>query len=214
MTDIVLHVGLHKTGSSFLQKMVFPYLDVNYVNLSGLSRMGDVLGVKLDSSRVNLISSESFSVMRNWGIDNSDHTERLRVIQSLYKLFPDAKVIICIRDKDKWLNSLYRQHCKMSFCLLSYKMFVKMFNQHYLNFEGYIEYIKSLFTYVYVCEYEHLLVNYQAFVNGICHFIGVPSVSVENKVVNKGWSDERIVLFSVLRRILVRMYLVLRRIIE
>ena len=64
-SEIFIHIGMHKTGSSFLQNEIFPKLDINYF------RPKDEYIIKPGK---NLISNESF--MGNPFID-SDFDRRL-----------------------------------------------------------------------------------------------------------------------------------------
>lgn len=219
--DIVLHVGLHKTATTFLQEEVFPKLDetkVNFINLTGQTNADTVLGISLDCNRINLISREGFSgfpyeIEKDY--PSMTATMRERIAVNLYKMFPHARVIIGVRDKEDWLHSLFRQHAKMKPNLASFKEFRKRFDDRYLDFEGYISLLEVLFKDVYVYKFETLKEDYQEFTDGICKFIGVDTPDdVENVVYNKGWSKGQQQLVTAAYSIFRKGYMVFRHMME
>ena len=84
--NIVVHVGLPRAGSSFLQHLVFP--NMNNVNL--VNR--DFLYGCFSDDKINLISNEIISY--------NDRVKRIHVIK---KLYPDARIIFIRRKIDTWI---------------------------------------------------------------------------------------------------------------
>jgi hypothetical protein len=136
--QIYLHVGLHKTGTSFLQARVFPNLPgVRFVH--PLHRLREDPGpiesfffelffrnaacIDMDAHRAAidawfetvdedkvLISSEAIV---GWPTENHSN---LRVnVEVLAEMFPRAKVLFLVRRQDTWAESAYRQILRAGF---------------------------------------------------------------------------------------------------
>jgi hypothetical protein len=134
---IYLHIGLPKTGTTYLQRRIFPKLkDVNYVDirhkdflyfinpitrqpLSKLTRKEKAILKILINKKVknkkNLISYEDFSGM--WFKTNQTknkkpskiRTNNLNEIKSLFEDF-DLKIIVALREQTDLINSLYKNY--------------------------------------------------------------------------------------------------------
>ena len=109
MPKIVIHVGLHKTGTSFLQAEIFPKIkNVNYI---GMLRYGS----KIYEDKLNIISDEELSVNPHLPPCHGnyfDSGQRNVIAERLQSIFPNAKIILGIRNKDTWLRSVYSQYVK------------------------------------------------------------------------------------------------------
>ncbi|NVB40669.1 sulfotransferase [Pseudenhygromyxa sp. WMMC2535] len=136
---VFLHVGLHKTGTTFLQERVFPALEgVRFVHPLHVPRTGDGpierfmlelffrnaahidyaahreaiyrwIEDEVDEPAL-LISSEA---LVGWPIEN--HANFCVNTDRLAEIFPDAKVMLVVRRQDKWVNSAYNQLLKAGF---------------------------------------------------------------------------------------------------
>ncbi len=177
--DIVIHVGLHRTGSTFLQKEVFPKLqNVNYVYRYNMNSRNQLLAVKLDENKINLISEEGLT-RHNFRDDNE--TSMIEISNRIYRVFPDARIILVLRDKKEWLNSLYKMNCRYSFD----SWFDNIFNKDDLDFDGYVDHIRGLFSDVLVLDYGLLRDDPNVFVKQVCDFIGVNVPVFSNRILNK-----------------------------
>ena len=105
MAPLVLHAGLHKTGSSLLQASVFPRLEaVQY--LDGGAPLFRIVR-KLDRSRPAIVSHESFS----GDLLAPDYpAQRRESLASLAALFPVARLLLFLREPAAWLASVYREY--------------------------------------------------------------------------------------------------------
>ena len=127
--NIVLHLGLPKTGSTFLQFDVFSHMkDINFVfkDIKNMQEAFDdwlfstikITKKPIDSKTINehlpsylsenvsnLISQENFYC--SMFVKNDD---RFILLERINKLYPRAKVILGIRDKKKLLVSWYKQY--------------------------------------------------------------------------------------------------------
>lgn len=197
MADIVLHMGLHKTGTSFLQYEIFSRL--KNTNLTLMLRYG----TKIYEDKLNIISDEELSVnpyLPTYHRMHLDCNQRFVIAERLHSIFPDAKIILGIREKDSWVRSVYSQYVK-SGGIYSYDKFVKdIFDHSFLYFDAYIKCLKSLFDEVLVYEFEDLKYDSKSFVKNICDFIGVDAPSFENRIYEKKWSEEKLKLGLFLNR--------------
>ena len=128
---IIVHVGLPKTASTFLQRELFPYLkDVHYLDRSRASELRDVHRLVQQASRrlfadaasdvsdlhreaarrlarvdepAVLISNETFA--GDVGIGFLDCGSMAQAIQTL---FPQGRIFCVLRRQDSFLESLYK----------------------------------------------------------------------------------------------------------
>lgn len=132
MRDVILHVGVHRTGTTFLQTRCFPYLKgVHHVCLenyeysdtgSPADRLGRMAGTNplfldlaaekaaLERSLATVEQQTVLISMERWfgslwyGFFNNQVNS-----QTFKYLFPSARIILVIRRQDTLLESLYRQ---------------------------------------------------------------------------------------------------------
>lgn len=124
MTDVVLHIGLHKTATRFLQRAVFASLDparflVNPEPLTGslkraLRHPGSVNhGTVRDAAeRARAQAGERTLVVSDPTISGdmySQHEDWADNLALVHELFPEALVIYFVRRPSDWLQSAYRQ---------------------------------------------------------------------------------------------------------
>lgn len=128
MKEVFLHIGLHKTGTTFLQEKVFPlFKDITYLTrpytqhnfaFNKLQYADDSLYCKEDilhelekiNSNRLLISDESFSGKPL----NFSYINRSIIAKRLKEIFPDAKIMIFIRGQQELLFSHYSQYVSES----------------------------------------------------------------------------------------------------
>lgn len=188
--DVIVHVGIQKTGTSFLQKNVFPYMDVNYQSRYDIG-WGYPVKVTLDDEKPTLISNESFygNLFLPRKIEKGT-----TILRRIKRLFPNAKIIVCFRNKDKWLKSVYNQFRKdMNRISLAEDFgdwYKNYFDKEALKFIEYHELAEDLFDNVLVLQYEDLLENPDGFVKAICDFIGVDMVDYNKGRVNRSWKKQ------------------------
>lgn len=126
---IYIHIGFHRTGSTFLQKKIFPFF-------KNIEFGHDVLFKKKYKKNI-LFSSETLT---------SGMTKNLNwklMCNKLYKHYPKATIIIVIRNKEFLKRSIYKYLVKNSNYFKSYSHFLKE-NQIFINKK--LEYIK-------ICKY-------------------------------------------------------------
>jgi len=96
--DIYFHVGLAKTGSTFLQKNFFPYLkDIKYIDAHKYINCIDI---------INSTDHKSYLISREF--DKQFEKE----IKKFTSYFPKTKIIVVFRRHDKWIASQYKRSVK------------------------------------------------------------------------------------------------------
>lgn len=128
MSDVFIHVGLHKTASTFFQTEVFPHFE-NTICLTrpytqqsrGFNKLqfaDDTVyapeELKLELKQIeqdnkNLIISDEYLS----GELHSNYLNRSLIANRLSKIFPQAEIILFIRGQKDILLSLYNQYVKM-----------------------------------------------------------------------------------------------------
>lgn len=218
MTDLFVHIGLHKTGTTTLQEHVWPR--VSEINLL-TTRLSPVqaaiwditrtdplyfnpektralLGTVLDSARVNLLSNESlsgppFAGAVEWGLDN-----RSAVTRNLQAALPNAKVLIVIRRQDELALSMYRQYVKSGGTRSAKRFFGKdakgpaIFSRDRFHYLPFLRDLQARFPKALtVLVYEQMRENYEEFVKTMNAALGTSWTAPEVTYVNAtrlGWS--------------------------
>ena len=162
---VVIHTGFLKCGSTFLQKEVFP-------KIKNVQMLHKSLGLtyQLFPDKINILSKESFCA-------SHVTTERL------HRLFPNAKVIVILRNKEDLKKSTYTTYLKHG-GVLTFDEYLELNKDEFkqlLDFDAYLKHVRSLFSDVYVDYLENLKKDNYTFVKGICDFIGVDVPKYNNK---------------------------------
>jgi len=166
---IFLHLGLVKTGSTFLQKEIFPKLDVNYYHKPDLLTE-NFIGHKI------LISKEEWCHTKYI----ANHPELLDfdfiALERLSKIFPNAKIILGMR-KEGFEKSLYSRFL-LEGSTLSFDEFKKRLNKRFLNQNRYVTECKKMFSDVFIYTLDDLKKNPQTVADRICNFMNVPKIII------------------------------------
>ena len=126
----VIHLGLHRTGTSYLQKIVFPKF-----------------------KHLKIISNENLSG-DNLGLGFHLNIDRVTLLYAIFMKYHNCKIILGIRNKDDWLKSCYNKYCDYGH--KSYKDWYNDFDKNLLDFDSYIKEINFLFSDVFIYNYEDL----------------------------------------------------------
>lgn len=125
MSKVVFHIGYHKCGSTYLQKRIFPHLKgAAYINRTdysaalneyhpgGLSppvrRMSEI-ATCYDEKKIIFSFEELLGNFHNAGMSGY-FTQK--IIEDISSEFPDAKILLVIRNQLAILPSLYSQFVK------------------------------------------------------------------------------------------------------
>jgi len=181
--NLYIHIGLHKTGTTFLQQEVFPKLkNVNYI--SKYNRQGSLhlITTKFSKDKINLFSEEHLTRQNYLDDGQASMSE---IAKRIHKLFPEAKIILTLRNKDDWLKSLYNQYARTRGLKSFEEWYNDVFDKEDLNFEKFVKLLNDLFDDVLVLEYELLKKDSDLFVKKICNFMNVDVPKFNNIFVYK-----------------------------
>lgn len=149
--SIFIHVGLHKTATTFLQQEIFPklsktacitqkYILQNHAFnklMYADDSLYDVQPVKQEIAKINsdrlILSEENFSGTRNVNFLN-----RSAIAKRLSQLFPEAEIIVFLRGQENMLCSLYNQAVKIGKTSLPIEKFIWRSSENVL-YEQYLE---------------------------------------------------------------------------
>src|SRR3546814_19353516 len=97
------HVGLHKTATTYLQRLVFPHWpEIKYLRYRNLEYF-----LRLPDTAKYLVSSEGLS-----GATFARLDDRRRGLARLAEMFPGASAIIGFRPHGGFVASLYSQYLR------------------------------------------------------------------------------------------------------
>lgn len=188
---LFIHVGLPKTGTTFLQHEIFPKIkNVNFIHYQNFA-------MEIYTDKLNIISNEE---LFGYKVRGSNAHDRFTIADRLKLCFPDAKIILGLRNKKTWLKSCYKQWVRDGGIHEYDYWFNNIFDVSFLNFDEYINYLKSIFDNVYIYTFENLKNNTDECLKNICNFIGCDVPIFENKKYNVGWNDKQIKIARFLNR--------------
>lgn len=210
-TDVVLHIGYHKTATSWLQKRVFPLLSGVYVAhqtravfeqfVSVNPFQFDPLGTRdrvvrdAPADCVLMISSERLS-----GHPTSAGFDSRVLADRLHQVFPHAKVLVTIRRQPDMVLACYTEYVREGGAE-SLRRFLHPpngihgrlphFDLRYLEYHHLLDHYRGLFgpERVLVTAYEQLLESAERYVARIAEFIGSEAPAhVDRSTVNQSLS--------------------------
>lgn len=111
--NVVLHIGFHKTGTTWLQKEFFPKIE--NVNFQYFNRFY----VPVYKNKLNILSAEQLTgspFLGDLKLSDKlyqDNLDTLRkTLEQLFKLYPTATILITTRDYKAWVKSCYSEYIK------------------------------------------------------------------------------------------------------
>lgn len=165
MNKVVIHIGYHKTASTYLQTEVFPKLPVNYLFFAGEDRwILEMLQSSNTPDKAKVFawiqqqvtakyghSRHPVTVLSHEALSGHPHgypvISQVTIAKNLKTIFPDAVILIVVRNQYDYLLSTY-----------TYRVAVKGYENRafskFLEEEG----TKGLFEHL---EYERLVALYQ-----------------------------------------------------
>jgi hypothetical protein len=100
-SNLILHIGVQKTGTTFVQNAVFPlWKGIQYIHTDKLE-----LILRCSREKPVLLSREGLSG-QNW----AHHDVRELSIARLAQLFPNARIMLSFRRHSKYIASSYCQY--------------------------------------------------------------------------------------------------------
>lgn len=196
MTPPLIHVGYHKTGTTWLQRQLFPREDLGYCPVGISVAETDFVHVNdldFDAARyrreaapplaaataaglIPVISHERLS-----GNPHSGGYDSVRLAERLRAVFPDARILIVFREQRAMILSSYAQYVRVGGgCTLDGYLFPAnatrqpMFSFDHFCYHRLIECYRRLFGVdrVLALPFEQLRRDPRGFVAAIARFAG------------------------------------------
>jgi hypothetical protein len=221
MKSVAVHIGYHKTASTYLQTSVFPRLEANYVFVAGPQRAY----LELIQSR-NQYAPEKFRQWvsaqveaqgkgRHYDLTILSHEELsghphgykqidpFVVADNLMRTYPAAKVILVVRNQFDYLRSLYT--FRVAIKGQEYRRFERFLNEEgQLGLFDKLEYHQLAGYYVSLYGQENVLIlpmellgdSAVPFNQVITDFLDVPPIpTLGDKIVNPSTNLASVVHF-------------------
>jgi hypothetical protein len=204
----LLHIGYHKTGSTWLGRCVFPdrdagfavaarprdlhsaFVGVNpYAFQPEATREAFEPRIRAIREKVPVLSHERLS-----GNPHSGGYDSKVIAERLAATFPDARVLVVLREQRSMLVSLYKQYVKRGGAA-SFERYVSVppargplpaFRHDFLEYHHLIGHYQSLFgpTNILALTYELLRKDPAAFLGRLGDFLGVPATNAQARLEN------------------------------
>lgn len=212
MSNIYLHIGLHKTATGTLQRQYFPACAklrllttlvpqmrafVHYVTRTDPiffdpSRAVAYLETVMEDRIPNLLSNESFSGPPYAGVIEGGLDHRSPILANLKSVFPDAKVILVIRRQDSLAKSFYRQYLKSGgtrricrFYGLEETDRLPLMSLDRFRYYPYIEAVSASFPAgVLILTFEEFVREQASFLEKLTNFLQIDAPAIELKKEN------------------------------
>lgn len=160
----IVHVGLMKTGSTWLQRQVFPKVERAVptsdnkvmtdllMNLTDDDRfMADTFRAALDEIGGRVLMSWECLSGRPWG-----HWDIGRNVDRLVSVAPEAMIVLVRRDQGEWLRSLYGQYVNRGGIFGQERFEREILDSRYLNVDATVAKFEERFPKVLVVDYADL----------------------------------------------------------
>jgi len=222
---MIVHIGYHKTGTTWLQESVFarhPNMAVPF-SVAELNELivrpnsfafdpdktrSQILSRTVESQRVPVLSYERLS-----GDPLSGGRDSKEMADRLYRLFPEAKIVIVLREQIEAIASIYKQYVLMGGCG-TVSQFMShpdeglpeyaFFDVKYYCYDALVNYYLEKFgaPNVLVCYYEDLRRDWVGFLSNLLSAVGVDPSFIPNasERVHVSLSDTSIQLLAILNR--------------
>lgn len=190
-TEIYLHIGLHKTGTSFLQKMIFPKIkDISFY----YPKINEIKDIKPKNK--TLISNESIAGQPYL----LNKTNRYEMLNYIKKIFPNANIIFVKRNHKDWINSLYKQYIRSGGVYSFQRWFNSIFDLDYI-YNKYENELKKKFKNVLILNYEELKEKPDLFIKKLCNFMSVDLPVYEIKNIYSSYTNYQVIICRFFNRI-------------
>ena len=202
----LLHIGYHKTGTTWLQRHVFGDPKSGFSQMGGAQRLIAVnafdfrprrirnqmkrrIGQAQAQGLVPVLSSERLSGEPHFGgYDSETIADRLAAV------FPNARVLVVVREQTSMFLSIYKEYIRRggAASLRQYLAtprdgyWLPQFRFAFLEYHRLIGYYQDLFgaESVMVLPYELLQAQPWTFLGQIGEFAGVPAAQPQGRPVN------------------------------
>ena len=187
--EIYFHVGLAKTGSTFLQKKFFPFLkDIKYISTHKYRKC-----IKI----INNTNYKSYLISREF--DRQFEKE----VKIFTEHFPQTKIIIIFRRHDKWITSQYKRYVKNGWHW-NFEDFYEISGNGYwkdseLLYKNKLDLIKKYTIHKpLILNFDELKINPHNFFNKIINYTNASykKNSISLNIVHKSFSEKQLLFLS------------------
>jgi hypothetical protein len=222
----LVHIGYHKTGTTWLQREVFSSSAAGFSQFGGAQRLIAVnsfgfkprkvrklmerrIGEVHDRDLTPVLSSERLSGAPHFGgYDSEIIADRLAAV------FPNARIMVVIREQKEMFLSIYKQYIRRGGAA-SFRQYLApprdgywmpQFRFEYLEYHRLISRYQDLFgtRNVLVLPYELLRLRPGDFLAKVGEFVGLPPAEPRNQPMNVSLSALSLSLRRHANRYLVR----------
>ncbi len=213
--EVYIHLGIHKTASTFLQKNIFPQInDAIFLDRSLCKELKQYIlytdDFEFDSEKGKEIFNRIISEYKNYKkVIISDEEfycnpymgaiDRKRNLDRILSIFgQDTHFLIFIRNQNNLLLSLYSYYIKTGGTasltdFISYKKYPLRVDVNYFLYDKYLKYIieKTSLNNLQIILFEEFVENQKQTIDKICTFFNSPLLEInlqKNKVVNSSLS--------------------------
>jgi len=213
--ELLIHVGYHKTATTWLQSSFFPrHPDLSvvgqYPDLAGQLIYPDGLTFHADDARrffqpriAAAVAASKIPVLTTERLSGNPHSggyDSKTIADRLHDAFPQASILIVVRRQVDMAVSMYKQYVRVGgICTLREYLFppldgrIPLFRLEFLEYHRLAEYYASLFgpERVRVMVYEQFCDDPTSFIGDLCDFLDIRGgVSFPaHKRVNESLSD-------------------------
>ena len=187
--NIYFHVGLAKTGSTFLQNNFFPKLkSIKYISTHKYRRCIDI---------INNTNYDSYLISREF--DRQLEGE----VKKILNYFPETKIIIVFREHKKWISSQFKRFSKNGYHF-KFEDFYNNANSGYWKNEDmiYIDKINIIKKYSkhepLVLNFDELKINPHSYLTKISEYTksNYNKSNISLNVVHKSYSEKQLIFLK------------------
>ena len=187
--NIYFHVGLAKTGSTFLQNNFFPKLqNIKYISTHKYRRCIDI---------INNTNYDSYLISREF--DRQLEGE----VKKILNHFPETKIIIVFREHKKWISSQFKRFSKNGYHF-KFEDFYNNTNSGYWKNEDmiYIDKINIIKKYSkydpLVLNFDELKINPHSYLTKISEYTNsnYKKSNISLNVVHKSYSEKQLIFLK------------------
>ena len=207
---IIFHIGYHKTGTTWLQKIYFrrhpnihllsnsaePWNDsvLRYLIRTSDRKFSTDKCRELINQKVNsIVDAKSsdiflFSAERLSGHPYSGGFDSFRIAKRIYSCMPDAFILCVIRNQVDMLSSIYKQLVsegypgKIQNLFNTHQWKAAAFDLEFYEYDLMITKYQKLFgkKKVLVLQYENMKKDLNQFIQKICNFFNIPYMQLND----------------------------------
>lgn len=223
---VVLHVGYHKTGSSWLQTAVFPLLEHATLVMNSEVVIDEIVGVdpfRFDAQRARsrILASRApgrvvvVSMERLSGHPDSGGFDAKLIADRLGEVFPEGRALIVIRRQEEMIPAVYGEYVRTG-GVESLKRYLRpvrgahrnpRFDRRHLEYDRLVAHYQSLLGRERVCvlAYEQLRTDPMRFAHEVAAFCDLElQRPLDTSLVHPSLSPMTIAIKRRLNRIVAR----------